>query len=55
MSQTIGAGSYESFWRSQLFLGGGTPLFPATGYQASPELVSAKPMSKGCVRLHYRF
>ena len=37
------------------FLGGGAPLFPATGYQASPELVSAKPMSKGCVRLHYRF
>jgi len=36
-------------------LGGGTPLFPATGFRASPELVSAKPMSKGCVRLHYRF
>ncbi len=36
-------------------LGGGAPLFPATGYQASPELVSAKPMSMGCVRLHYRF
>ena len=37
------------------FLGGGAPLFPATGYRASPELVSAKPVSKGCVRLHYRF
>lgn len=36
-------------------LGGGTPLFPATGFQASPELISAKPLSKGCVRLHYRF
>jgi len=36
-------------------LGGGAPLFPATGLRASPKLVSAKPMSKGCVRLHYRF
>ncbi len=36
-------------------LGGGAPLFPATGHRASPELLSAKPMSKGCVRLHYRF
>lgn len=35
-------------------LGGGSPLFPATGYRASPELISAKPLGKGCVRLHYR-
>lgn len=36
-------------------IGGGAPLFPATGFRASPTLISAKPMSKGCVRLHYRF
>ena len=36
-------------------LGGGAPLFPPTGFRASPQLVSAKQMSKGCVRLHYRF
>lgn len=35
-------------------LGGGRPLFPATGHRASPRLVSAKPMDRGCVRLHYR-
>ncbi|ODT78854.1 MAG: dihydrofolate reductase [Pelagibacterium sp. SCN 64-44] len=36
-------------------LGGGAPLFPATGFRTSPELISAQPMSMGCVRLHYRF
>ncbi|MFD2648587.1 dihydrofolate reductase family protein [Devosia albogilva] len=36
-------------------IGGGAPLFPATGFRASPTLISAKEMSKGCVRLHYRF
>jgi dihydrofolate reductase len=36
-------------------LGGGSPLFPATGYRSSPELVSVKALGKGCVRLHYRF
>lgn len=36
-------------------LGGGRPLFPATGFTASPTLVSAESMRKGCVRLHYRF
>ena len=36
-------------------LGGGSPLFPATGYRSSPELVSVKDLGKGCVRLHYRF
>ena len=36
-------------------LGGGRPLFPATGFTASPTLVSAQSMPKGCVRLHYRF
>jgi Dihydrofolate reductase len=36
-------------------IGGGAPLFPATGFRASPHLISAKEVSKGCVRLHYRF
>lgn len=36
-------------------LGGGRPLFPLTGFRASPTLVSAKAIDKGCVRLHYRF
>ena len=36
-------------------LGGGQPLFPLTGFRASPALVSAKAIDKGCVRLHYRF
>ncbi len=36
-------------------LGGGSPLFPATGHRSSPELVSVKALGKGCVRLHYRF
>lgn len=35
-------------------LGGGKPLFPMTGFRASPTLVSAKAIDKGCVRLHYR-
>ena len=36
-------------------IGGGIPLFPATGFQASPTLVSAKMIEPGCVRMHYRF
>jgi len=36
-------------------IGGGIPLFPATGLQVSPMLVSAKTLEPGCVRLHYRF
>jgi hypothetical protein len=36
-------------------LGGGRPLFPRTGLRASPTLVSAEAIAKGCVRLHYRF
>ncbi|MCR6499706.1 dihydrofolate reductase family protein [Shinella sp. CPCC 101442] len=36
-------------------LGSGQPLFPLTGFRASPTLVSAKAIDKGCVRLHYRF
>jgi dihydrofolate reductase len=36
-------------------IGGGIPLFPATGLRASPKLVSAKMLHPVCVRLHYRF
>lgn len=36
-------------------LGGGRPLFPLTGFRASPTLVSARAIDRGCVRLHYRF
>jgi dihydrofolate reductase len=36
-------------------LGGGRPLFPLSGFRSSPELISAKTLDKGCVRLHYRF
>lgn len=35
-------------------LGGGSPLFPATGFRTRPTLVSAKALDQGCVRLHYR-
>ena len=34
-------------------LGGGKPLFPATGFRASPRLLSAQTLDRGCVRLHY--
>lgn len=34
-------------------LGGGRPLFPPTGFRASPRLISAKALDRGCVRLHY--
>ncbi len=36
-------------------LGGGRPLFPATGFTASPKLMSAQAIDKDCVRLHYAF
>lgn len=36
-------------------IGGGSPLFPPTGFQASPRLISAKDIGQGCVRLHYSF
>lgn len=35
-------------------LGAGQPLFPLTGFRASPTLISAAVIDKGCVRLHYR-
>lgn len=36
-------------------IGGGHPLFPATGFRSSPRLVDAKAVDRGCVRLHYAF
>lgn len=36
-------------------LGGGRPLFPATGWRASARLIGAKSLDRGCVRLHYAF
>jgi dihydrofolate reductase len=36
-------------------LGGGTPLFPATGVRRSPTLIDAKPLDRGCVYLRYAF
>lgn len=34
-------------------IGGGVPLFPSTGFKASPTLISAKDIGRGCVRLHH--
>lgn len=36
-------------------IGGGRPLFPATGVHAHPRLLSAEALDRGCVRLHYAF
>lgn len=36
-------------------LGGGTPLFPASGLRRSLRLISATTLDRGCVRLHYSF
>jgi len=36
-------------------IGGGRPLFPATGVRARPRLLSAGALGGGCVRLHYAF
>ena len=36
-------------------IGGGYPLFPATGFKVSPTLLSAKSLGGGGVRLHYTF
>jgi dihydrofolate reductase len=36
-------------------IGGGTPLFPATGLRLSPTLSAVKPLDKGCVYLRYTF
>lgn len=34
-------------------IGGGRPLFPPTGFTASPRLIDARALDRGCVRLHY--
>jgi dihydrofolate reductase len=36
-------------------VGGGYPLFPATGLKATPKLLSAKSLGPGMARLHYSF
>lgn len=36
-------------------VGGGYPLFPPTGFTASPTLLSAQSLGGGMARLHYRF
>jgi len=36
-------------------VGGGFPLFPPTGFRASPRLLSAKALGTGMARLHYAF
>lgn len=36
-------------------IGGGAPLFPPSGVKAGARLISARPMDRGCVRLHYAF
>ncbi len=36
-------------------IGGGIPLFPATGARLTPKLISAQALGPACARLHYRF
>ncbi|MGO4518374.1 dihydrofolate reductase family protein [Terriglobus sp. 2YAB30_2] len=36
-------------------IGGGVPLFPATGLRLSPKLIETKALDKGCVYLRYNF
>ena len=36
-------------------LGAGRPLFPSTGFRASPRLVEAGVLGGKCVRLQYQF
>ncbi|GGF17323.1 dihydrofolate reductase [Youhaiella tibetensis] len=36
-------------------IGGGIPMFPATGFRASPKLLSVNLLPPGVVRLKYRF
>jgi dihydrofolate reductase len=36
-------------------IGGGFPLFPATGHKARPKLISSQVIPPGTVRMHYRF
>lgn len=36
-------------------IGGGRPLFPATGATAKPRLIAAEALDRRCARLHYAF
>ena len=36
-------------------IGGGVPLFPSTGFRATPKLLSAEAKSEGVVQLRYQF
>jgi dihydrofolate reductase len=36
-------------------IGGGFPLFPPTGFKATPKLISSQVVSGNTVRMHYRF
>ena len=36
-------------------IGGGRPLFPATGFRTGLRLLQAQALDQGCVRLHYAF
>lgn len=36
-------------------IGGGFPLFPSTGFKATPKLISSQVVSGTTVRMHYRF
>ncbi|MBZ9985443.1 MULTISPECIES: dihydrofolate reductase family protein [unclassified Mesorhizobium] len=36
-------------------IGGGTPLFPRTGFRTGLRLLQASALDQGCVRLHYVF
>lgn len=40
---------------ASVLLGGGYPLFPPTGHQATLRLLSAKSLGRGMARLHYAF
>ena len=40
---------------ASVLLGGGYPLFPPTGFKATPKLVSAAALGAGMARLHYKF
>ena len=44
----------EIYFVSEI-IGGGVPLFPPTGFKASPTLLSAISLGGGMARLHYRF
>ena len=50
-----GALDEVEIYNASALIGGGYPLFPATGFKATPKLISAKALGAGMARLHYRF